>query len=86
MKDFKFLLSRVTENEDGESDYESIEGIHSKITNDDDLTKTITKLAYDNNLRPINVEITQENSQYYQAWFNFEGKSYLVEVMGKGYD
>ena len=86
MKDFKFLLSKVTENEDGESDYETIEGIRTNIKNEDDLTKVITKLAYTNGLRPVNVEIIEENSQYYQAWFDFEGKSYLVEIMGKGYD
>lgn len=89
MKDFKFLLNKVTLDEYQESTYEVIETKKVKLKNKfdmNDLIQHIAQLGYDNGLKVNNVEITEENSRYYQAWFDYKGISYLVEVMGKGYD
>ena len=86
MSKYKLLLSKVTYNEFNESEYESLDAVHIEAKNENQIINQIDKLIFSNKLKPVNIEVTQENSEYWQAWFDYKGQSYLVEVMGKGYD
>ena len=87
MSKYKLLLSKVTYNEFNESEYESIDAVHIEAKNNNEIMDQVDQIVVNNKLVPVShFEVTQENSQYWQAWFDYDNVSYLVEVMGKGYD